>query len=116
METPAQGIMLDREYGGSKTYTIGCDCHNPEHAVNMWIELEGDGDCRDVTMTFFVNTTTPFWKEGFSRVKAAWDILVHGYREDQHSLILNKRAALNVANTITTVIKELEEKKDDKSV
>jgi hypothetical protein len=59
-------------------------------------------------MTFYVNTTTPFWKECFSRVKTAWDILIHGYREDQHSLILNKQAALNVASTITTVIEELE--------
>jgi hypothetical protein len=111
-QPPAQGIMLDRDYGGSKSYTIACDCTDPDHSVDMWIELEGDKDCRDVTMTFFVNTTTPFWKEGFSRIKAAWTILVHGYREDHHSLILNKQAALNVANTITTVITELEEAKN----
>jgi hypothetical protein len=76
------------------------------------IELEGDKDCRDVNMTFYVNTTTPFWKPGFNRFRAAWDILVHGYREDQHTLILNKQSALNVATAITTVIEELEEKKN----
>jgi hypothetical protein len=110
MQTPAQGIMLDRDHGNAKSYTIACDCHDTDHQVHMWIELNGDKDVKDVELTFYVNTTTPFWKPGFSRVKAAWDILVNGYREDQHSLILNQQAALNVANTITTVIKELKEK------
>jgi hypothetical protein len=109
IQTPAQGIMLDRDYDdGSKSYTIACDCHDGDHQVHMWIELNGDKDTKDVEMTFYVNTTTPFWKEGFSRIKAAWDILVYGYREDHHSLILNKQAALNVASTINTVVKELE--------
>jgi hypothetical protein len=110
-QTPAQGIMLDRDYGDSKSYTIACDCHDGNHQVHMWIELNGDKDTKDVELTFYVNTTTPFWKPGFSRVRAAWNILIHGYREDQHSLILSKQAALNVAGTINTVVKELEGKK-----
>lgn len=110
-QTPAQGIMLDRNYGDSRAYTIACDCRDGDHQVHMWIELNGDEDTKDVEMIFYVNTTTPFWKEGFSRIKSAWNILIYGYREDQHSLILNKQAALNVASTITTVIKELEGKK-----
>jgi len=111
-QQPASGIMFDADYGDSKSYTIACDCHDGDHQVHMWIELEGDKDCRDVNMTFYVNTTTPFWKPGFNRFRAAWDILVHGYREDQHTLILNKQSALNVATAITTVIEELEEKKN----
>ena len=109
-QTPAQGIMFDADYGKSKAYTIACDCHDGDHQVHMWIELNGDKDTQDIEMTFYVNTTTPFWKPGFNRIKAAWDILFKGYREDQHSLILNKQAALNVADTITTVIAELERK------
>lgn len=105
---PLKGIMLDNDYKDAKVYTIACDCHDGDHQVHMWIELDGDKDCQDVNMTFYINTTTPFWKEGFSRVKAAWDILVHGYREDQHTLILNKEAALNVANTIKKTIKDLQ--------
>lgn len=114
-QQPAVGIMFDKDYGNSKTYTIACDCHDGDHQVHMWIELNGDKDTQDVEMTFYVNTTTPFWKQGFSRVRAAWDILIHGYREDQHSLILNKQAALNVASTINEVVKELEEKKNGSS-
>lgn len=110
-QTPAQGIMLDRDYGDSKSYTIACDCHDGDHQVHMWIELNSDKDTQDVELTFYVNTTTPFWKEGFSRIRAAWNILIYGYREDQHSLILNKQAALNVASTINTVVEELQGKK-----
>lgn len=114
-QTPAKGIMFDADYGNSKTYTISCDCHDSDHQVHMWIELTGDEDAKDVEMTFYVNTTTPFWKLGFNRFRAALDILVHGYREDQHTLILNKQAALNVAGTINQVVKELEEKKNGSS-
>jgi hypothetical protein len=110
-QTPAQGIMLDADFGSCQAYTIACDCHDGNHQVHMWIELEGDSDNKDVNMTFYVNTTTPFWTKGFSRIRAAWEILVRGYREDQHTLILNRRAAVNVANTITTVIAELEDLK-----
>jgi len=114
-QTPAQGIMSDGDYGNSQAYTIACDCHSGDHQVHMWIELIGDSDLKDVEMTFYVNTTTPFWRGGFSRIKSAWDILVKGYREDQHTLILNKQAALNVAGTINRVVKELEEKKNGSS-
>jgi hypothetical protein len=110
-QTPAKGIMIDADYGNSKSYTIACDCQDGDHQVHMWIELADDEDNKDVELTFYVNTTTPFWKEGFSRVKAAWDILIHGYREDQHTLILNKQAALNVASTINKVVEELQGKK-----
>jgi hypothetical protein len=110
-QKPARGIMLDANFGDSQVYTIDCDCHEGDHQVHMWIEINSDKDIKDVEMTFYVNTTTPFWTEGFSRVRAAWDILTTGYREDQHSLILNKQAALNVASTINQVVKELEGKK-----
>lgn len=107
-QTPAAGIMFDADYGDSKTYTIACECHDSNHQVHMWIELNSDSDAKDVEMTFYVNTTTPFWTKGFSRIKAAWDMLFKGYREDQHTLILNKQAALNIAATINQVVRELE--------
>lgn len=110
-QVPAQGISLDRDFGDAKIFNIECDCTDDRHSVKMWIELNGDSDTKDVEMIFYVNTTTPFWTEGFSRIKAAWNILFKGYREDHHTLILNKQAALNVASTINTVVKELEGKK-----
>ena len=109
--SPVQGIMIDNEYEDAVSYTIACSCTEPDHQVHMWIEVDGDAECNDVNLTFYVNTTTPFWKKGFSRLKAAWDILVKGYREDQHTLILNRASALNVAHTITKTISKLDKVK-----
>lgn len=109
-QQPAQGISLDSDFGSAKCYTITCDCHDPDHGVHMWIEVEPDKDVDEVAVTFYVNTVTPFWKNGYNRFKAAWNILVNGYQEDQHSLVLNKQAALNVASAITSSIEQLEKK------
>jgi len=110
-QTPARSIMANGDFGDSRAYTITCECHDNNHDVHMWIELNGDEDAKDIEMIFYVNTTTPFWREGFNRFKTAWNILINGYHESQHTLLLNKQGAMNVAHTITTVVKELEGKK-----
>jgi len=108
LQSPAVGIMINKNYSNATAYTIACDCHSDDHQVHMWIEIDSESHCKDVSLTFYVNTTTPFWKEGFSRVKAAWDILVKGYREDHHTLLLNHDAALNVANAIKENVDKLD--------
>ena len=108
MSKIAQGIMIDNEYKDGVSYTIACSCSDPDHQVHMWIEVDGDAECNDITLTFYVNTTTPFWKKGFSRLKAAWDILVKGYREDQHSLIFKRDSALNVVLAIKETVVKLD--------
>jgi len=110
-QTPARSIMSNGDFGDSKAYTITCECQSNNHDVHMWIELNGDEDGKDIEMIFYVNTTTPFWREGFNRFKTAWNILINGYHESQHTLLLNKQGAMNVASTITKVVKELEGKK-----
>jgi len=115
-EQPAVGIMKSMEFkDGSTGFSIECDCHDPDHMVSMWINVDLDNTVDihdDITIEFHVNTTTPFWNEGFSRVKAAWDILVHGYREDSHTLILRPQAALNLSNAIATTVEKLTKKND----
>ena len=103
MQKPAKGIMFNSD----NYYTIACDCGHKDHQVEMWIEIAGEKEIQSVEITFFINTTTPFWKKGFSRVKAAWDILFNGYREDHHTLILRKEAAENVASAISEAVKNI---------
>lgn len=106
-QSPAVGIMQSGEWKDAKSFIVGCDCHAPEHQVHTWIEVDRDSECRDITVTFFVNTTTPFWRDGFNRVKAAWNVLWRGYDEQEHCLILREQAALNFAGAITESVKEL---------
>ena len=39
-QKPAQGILLNRDYGGAMHYTIPCDCGCDEHSHHVWIEAD----------------------------------------------------------------------------
>lgn len=110
-QKPAQGIMLQNDWGDAKTYHIECECTDPDHAVKMWIEVNGDTEVQDVEVSFYVETWTPFWDTKFNRFKAAWDILVKGVNRQEHHMILKKQAALNFAGAVTDTVKQLENKR-----
>ena len=107
-QLPAQGIMQTASYSDGKSYVVACECSDPEHQVNVWIEVDGDEETQDVQVAFYVDTWTPFWDKKFNRFKAAWDILVKGVSQQQHHIILRKQAALNFANVIESTVKDLE--------
>ena len=86
---------------------INCDCTDPDHAVDMWIEVNRDADIETVDVTFYVKTTNEFWQEGYSRIRAAWDILTKGVHTQSNTLLLDRQSALNVAEAIKSTIKEL---------
>ena len=109
-QTPAQGIMQTGDWKDAKSFHIECECTDSNHAVNMWIEVDGDKDIQDVQVGFYVDTWTPFWDTKFNRFKAAWNILVKGINRQEHHILLNKQAALNFAGAITETVKQLENK------
>ncbi len=41
--TPAQGIMKTNDWGDSKVYRVACDCSDPSHNHNVWIEANDVG-------------------------------------------------------------------------
>ena len=110
-QTPAEGIMLSKEWQDAKAYRIECDCTDPDHGVDMWIEAEADEDLHDtVSVTFYVKTTNHHWRDGYSRIRAAWDILTKGVHIQSNNLLLSKQAALNFAEVIKTTVKKLDAK------
>jgi hypothetical protein len=111
-QTPAQGIMLQGDYGDSKNFKVECDCSSDDHAVHMWIEVNKDKEFPEVEVSFYVNTWTPLWQGGWrDRIKAAWDILVKGLHRQEHHMVLNKQSAYNFAETIRSHVAELEKKR-----
>jgi hypothetical protein len=111
-QKPAQGIMLQHDYGNSKNFKVECDCSSDDHSVYMWIEVQRDPDIPDVEVSFYVTTwTREFWKNWPARLRAVYDILVKGVHKQEHHMILNKQAALNFADAIKRTVKEMEEKK-----
>jgi hypothetical protein len=110
-QKPANGIMLTNEWMDAKTFHIECDCTDPDHAVDMWVEVEGDHILPNtVTVSFYVKTTNEVWREGYSRLRAVWEILTKGVHTQSNTLLLNKQAALNFAEAIKTTVKELDTK------
>jgi hypothetical protein len=103
-QQPATGISLDSEFDDAKIYTVNCDCHSSNHSVNMWIEVAGDQDSKQVEVSFFVKTSTPF----INRLRVLWSILTTGVYFQEHQLVLNKQAALNLSTAISKTVKELE--------
>ena len=106
-QTPAKGIMLQGDWPDAKSFHIPCECTDPDHAADMWIEVDRELDLECVNVTFYVKTTNEFWREGYSRVRAAWDILTKGVHTQSHTMILDKQSALNMAEAIKTTIKGL---------
>lgn len=106
-QIPATSIMQSGEFKDAKSFRIACECHSPDHQVEMWIELDNDRQSKNLTISFYITATTVFWKEGFSRLRAAWDILINGYREEGHTLILSEQAAMNLAESMTKTINDL---------
>jgi hypothetical protein len=108
-QQPAQGIMLQGDYGDSKSFKIECDCNSDDHSVYMWIEVQRDQDVPDVEVSFYVTTwTREFWSDWSSRLRAVYEILVKGVHKQEHHMLLNKQSAVNFAHAILDNVKEME--------
>lgn len=95
-QTPAQGILLNRDYGDAMSYTVTCECGDHNHNHNMWIEAEDS----NVSVTIYTTAKTRWWE--VSRWKTIWTLLTKGYVEYEANVILNEQQALNYAETLKT--------------
>jgi len=108
-QTPAQGIMLNRNWSTARAYTIACDCGEPDHFTQMWIEVgdELDAELQNVTVTFYVETSSPWYS--ISRWRQIWSMLTQGYVKQESTLILSKQAALNLSTVIRNSVAEMQQ-------
>lgn len=100
-QTPAQGILLHRDYGDAKQYTITCECCSTDCAHHVWVESEDTG----VTVTTYTQQKTRWWE--LNRWKIIWRLLTRGYVEYEASIIMNEQQALNYANVLTTAASDV---------
>lgn len=107
-QTPAQGIMLNRNWDTARSYTVACDCGDPDHFPQMWIEVgdENDQELQNVTVIFYVETVSPWYR--ISRWHQIWQMLIHGYVKQEHTLILSKQAALNLSTVIRNSVNDMQ--------
>jgi hypothetical protein len=109
-ETPAVGILKRNEWGNSKCYQIVCECHEPDHDHNIWIEADETG----ITVTTYTQQKTKWWE--INRFKIIWKLLTKGYAEYEANIIMSEQQALNYAETLKRAIKDVEVfRKDNKN-
>jgi len=102
-QTPAEGIMLYKDYGPSKMYRVGCECgcDDCSHMVDV------DADETGVTVTTYTTQKTNFWSK--NRFQLMWTLLTKGYVEYEASLIMSKQQALNYANVLNSAVNDVEQ-------
>ena len=136
-EKPAEGILKRNDWGDSKTYQVVCDCGQPDHDHNVWVEADETG----ITVQTFVTAKTDYWTEavkkdyninsiwlqefdwfwkdlvnGFvTRVKLTWTLWTKGYIEVETSLCMSKQQALNYASVLQSSVKDVEEFRKDRT-
>lgn len=108
-ERPALGISRSMSYPDAQVYHVDCECTDPDHAVNVWIEVSTQEDMHcEVEVTFYVQTSLAGWRRLPQRIAEAWRVLRNADSERYHSLLLNKQAALNLGGAIEASIEDLE--------
>ncbi len=100
-QKPAEGILLNSEYGASKNYTVVCDCGCNDHDHRVWVEASDFG----ITVTTYTKQKTNWWNK--TRWHHMWTLLTKGYIEVEGDTILSEQQALNYAETLKTAIKDV---------
>lgn len=107
-QVPAEGISKSKEWRDAHTYRVDCECGDDDHAVRMWIELQGDSDLVDVSVSFYVKTWLPTWDKKFSRIRTALKVLFGGELQQEHHLLLSPQVAVNFVAAMQKSIADLE--------
>ena len=103
LQVPSEGILQRHSWGDSKVYQVVCDCHQPDHDHNVWVEA----DIGDVTVTIYTTVKSNFWSK--TRWHAMWSLLTKGYVDTETSLSMRKQQAFNYAHTLLSAIDDVEE-------
>jgi hypothetical protein len=107
-QKPAEGILLHRDYGDSKMYTITCDCCSTDCIHNVWVEADDTG----VSVTTYTKQKTKWWSK--NRWQIIWTMLTKGYVEYEASIIMTDQQALSYAETLKQSVKDVEKFRADR--
>lgn len=101
-QVPAEGIMLQSDFGNAKTYHVECECTDPDHG--HLVDVSADEDF-GVTVEIWTTAETPVWKT--SRWKMIWQLLTKGTVKYNVALIMREQQALNYAEAIKRAITDV---------
>jgi hypothetical protein len=108
-QKPAEGILIRKDWGDAKSYTVPCECCGADCEHNVWVEADATG----VSVTTYTKVKTKWWQ--LNRWQKMWTLLTKGYIEYEASIIMSKQQALNYATVLNSAIKNVEEFRARKS-
>lgn len=108
---PQRNIMKTGEWPDADCYRVACDCHHPDHDLDVWVEVQPDAETRDITLTFYKELATPVWKPGFNRFREAFRILFTGTSRMSGTIIMQREVAQNLLDAVQSSIDRLEKSK-----
>lgn len=107
-QLPAEGIIKHKGWHDANVYHLECTCTDPDHAVEVWIEINPDTDMGEIKLSMFAKTVyTESWKGIVERVKDAIGILCGRPMVRSHGLLLTEQGAVNLAAAITKSVEDL---------
>lgn len=93
-QQPAEGILLHKDYGDARFYTVTCECCSTDCTHQVHVEADDIG----VTVTTYTQQKTRWWE--LSRWRIIWRLLTKGYVEYEASIIMTEQQALNYARVL----------------
>lgn len=93
-QTPAEGILLHKDFGDSKFYVVPCDCCSSDCEHQVCVEADETG----ISVTTYTQQKTKWWE--LNRFKIIWRLLTRGYVEYEASIIMTEQQALNYADVL----------------
>ena len=103
IQKPAEGILKTNSWGDAMAYHVVCDCGQPDHSHNLWVEAEDTG----ITVTIYADVKSPWWS--MNRFKQIWQLLTKGYIQYETVLTMSEQTALNYAETLKSAINNCKE-------
>jgi len=109
-QKPAEGILLNNDFGVSKFYTVPCSCGNSDDEINLEVEAEETG----ITVHVWTTTKSNWWADSWykrfiNKIAITWQLWTKGYVKLESWTLLNRQAAFNFAETLKSAINDVEE-------
>lgn len=101
-QKPAEGVLIRKDFGDAKSYTVPCECCGSDCEHNVWVEADETG----VSVTTYTQQKTKWWE--LSRWQIIWRLLTKGYVEYEASIIMTRQQALNYAGILNSAIVDVE--------
>ena len=101
-QKPAEGILIQKDWGDTKIYSVECDCGSDDHAHTVFVEADECG----VTVTSYTVQKTDFWSK--TRWSHIWTLLTRGYVKYEAGIIMTRQQALNYATILNQSVDDVE--------